>query len=375
MAELVALDLPAGPGFVDALRAAWDAGDAVVPLDRRLPPPALRAVLAAIRPTRVVDEDGARTLPDGTATEPGDGLVVVTSGTSGLPKGAVLTLEAVEASARAVSARLEVDSDRDRWVACLPLSHIGGLSVVTRALMTGTPCTVLDGFDPAAVEDAARAGATLVSLVTTALHRCDASGYRSVLLGGAAPPSSVPSNVIVTYGMTETGSGVVYDGYPLDGVEVRIGDGTTGAEGEVLLRGPMLTRGYRDGTDPRLPGNWLATGDGGTFGPDGRLTVSGRIAEVIVTGGEKVWPGPVEAALATHPAVAEVAVWKRPDPEWGERVVAWIVPRPAADLPELSELRELVTLQLAPWAAPRELVVVAALPHTTNGKVRRTELS
>ena len=119
------------------------------------------------------------------------------------------------ASAVATSARLDVDPDRDRWVACLPLAHIGGLSVVTRSLVTGTPCTVLDRFDATAVEAEARRGATLVSLVATALGRCDASGYRAVLLGGAAPPTALPANVVTTYGMTETGSGCVYDGRPL----------------------------------------------------------------------------------------------------------------------------------------------------------------
>jgi O-succinylbenzoic acid--CoA ligase len=352
MGELVALDLPPGPGFVDALRAAWDSGDAVLPVDTRLPAPAVARLLDTLRPSIVVSTDGVRTLRGGVPTEEGDALVVATSGTTGVPKGVVHTLASVSASAIMTSAALGVDPGRDRWVACLPLAHIGGLSVVTRSLLTGTPCTVLPGFDAAAVEDEARRGATLVSLVATTLLRCDASGYRAVLLGGAAPPTALPANVVTTYGMTETGSGCVYDGLPLAGVEVRIG-----------------------GSDPRTADGWLPTGDGGRLGGDGTLTVLGRMAEVIVTGAEKVWPVPVEAVLAGHPDIAEVAVWKRPDPDWGERVVAWVVLVPGAQRPGAAELRELVADRIAPWAGPREVVVVDVLPRTASGKVRRADLS
>jgi o-succinylbenzoate---CoA ligase len=375
MPELVALDLPGGPPFVDALEKAWTTGDAVLPIDPRLPPPAVDRLLAELRPTVVVDHSGRHGRPDGRPTEPGEALVVATSGTTGQPKGVVLDHTAVEASARASSARLGVDPASDRWVACLPLAHIGGLSVVTRSLLTGTPCTVLPQFDAGSVERLAAEGATLVSLVATALGRTDTSGYRTVLLGGAAPPDSLPGNVVTTYGMTETGSGIVYDGVALDGVELRIGDGTTGEEGEILVRGPMVLRHYRDGTDPRLAGGWFPTGDSGQLAADGSLAVFGRIAEVIVSGGEKVWPAPVERILGRHPAVDQVAVWKRADPEWGERVVAWIVPADPALPPRLDELRELVGAELAPWDAPRQLVMVESLPRTASGKVRRTALS
>lgn len=374
MGQLVALELPAGPAFVDALVAAWDAGDAILPLDPRLPRPAVDRLLEAVRPSRVVSDAGVTDRPDGIPVEDGDALVVATSGTTGEPRGVVHTHASVAASAAMTSARLGVDPDRDRWVACLPLAHIGGLSVVTRSLLTGTPCTVLGRFDPEAVASEARRGATLISLVATALGRCDPSGYRSVLLGGAAPPTALPHNVVTTYGMTETGSGCVYDGRPLDGVELRIGDGTLGAPGEVLVRGPMLLRAYRDGTDPRLPGGWLATGDGGRLSGDGTLAVFGRMAEVIVTGAEKVWPVTVEDVVATLPTVAEVAVWQRPDPEWGARVVAWVVVRPGETAPTLEEVRAAVAAEVAPYAAPRELVVVAALPRTPGGKVRRADL-
>lgn len=383
MPELVALGLPGGKGFADALRAVWDTGDAAAPLDPRLPAPAARALLQALRPTQLLGPDGSITrLPDGVPVEPGDALVMATSGSTGDPRGVVLTHRAVEASALATSARLGVDPARHHWLACLPLAHVGGLSVVTRAMATGTPFTVLAGFDARQVTAEGRRGATHVSLVATALRRIDPSLFECILLGGAAPPGNLPANVVTTYGMTETGSGLVYDGRPLGGVEVAIGTGGTGqgAEGEVLVKGPMLLRCYRDGLDPRVAGpdgrgGWLPTGDGGWLDADGTLHVEGRMAEVITTGGEKVWPAPVEQLIATHPGVAEAAVWRRHDPEWGQRVVAWVVPAEEGRPPALEALAELVASALPPWAAPKELVVVGALPRTASGKLRRRDLT
>lgn len=388
-------------GFVDALRAIWDTGDAAAPLDPRLPPAARRVMLDALRPTRIVGSDGEQhALPDGFGVEEGDALVVASSGTAGQPKGVVLTHEAVVASARATTQRLAVDPGRHSWLACLPLAHIGGLSVVTRALVTDTPLLVMPGFEAEAVETAGRTGrATHVSLVTTALARLDPSVFVCVLLGGSKAPDSLPPNVVSTYGLTETGSGVVYDGQPLPGVDValRHGDGTfaTAAnqtdakqtdghqspsqhDGEILIRAPMLFRCYRDGstgrvTGPDGDGSWFATGDAGHFDGNGNLAVSGRIDDVITTGAEKVWPDVVERVLSAHPGVAEVAVWKRSDPEWGERVVAWIVP--TDDAPSLDDLRQAVADTIAPWAAPKELVIVDDLPRTASGKIRRRALS
>jgi o-succinylbenzoate---CoA ligase len=370
--RLRALALPAGPSFVEELQDAWDAGDAVLPVDLRLPAPARHHLLDALAPAVVVDADRRHTRrAGGREVEPGDALVVATSGSTGEPKGVVLTHEAVAASARATSARLGVDADRDRWLACLPLAHVGGLSVVTRALVTGTAVTVLDGFDAAAVTAEAEAGATLVSLVTTALRRIDPGLFRTIVLGGAAPPADLPPNVVTTYGMTETGSGVVYDGRPLDGVEVRVSDG------EIHLRGPMLLRAYRgpDGDhDPTDGDGWFATGDGGEIDGAGRLVVHGRLGDMIVTGGENVWPDAVETVLRGHPAVAEVAVVGEPDDEWGARVVAHVVPAGPGDPPGLDELRDHVKQQLPPWCAPRRLVVAGELPRTALGKVRRASL-
>ncbi len=369
MNELVALDLPAGPAWVEALRRAWDAGDAVLPLDRRLAPAAQVVVLQTLAAGTVVTDSGRERLPGGRPVEPGDALVMATSGTAGTPKGVVLTHEAVAASARATTARLGLDPSAQRWLACLPLNHIGGLSVITKALCTGAGLTVLPGFEPDAVL-AAAGPEVVVSLVPTALRRVGSGAWHTVVLGGSAPPEALPANVVSTYGMTETGSGVVYDGTPLDGVEVTVGD----ADGQVRVRGPMLLRSYRDGRVPLDAGGWLATGDAGRF-VDGRLVVDGRLSELIVTGWENVWPTPVEAIIAEHPAVAEVAVAGRPDPEWGERVVAFVVPSPTRPPPSLDELRGLVRDRLAGFAAPRELVVVDALPKTSIGKLRRADLA
>lgn len=371
MHELVAVVARGSDAFVGALQRAWDADDAVLPLDPRLPAPASGALLEAMAPAAVVDpRDGdRRPLPGGVPVEPGDALVVATSGTTGSPKGAVLTHAAVEASARATSDRLDVDPSSDRWVACLPLAHVGGLSVVTRALLTGTAVTMLERPDPPAVEAAARTGgATLVSLVATALARTDTSAYRAVVLGGAAPPARLPANVRTTWGMTETGSGVVYDRRPLDGVSLRV------QAGELHVRGPMLARGYRDGRPTVGDDGWLRTGDAASIDGDGLLHVAGRMGDVIVTGGEKVWPDPVEAVLRGVAGVGEVAVAGRPDPEWGSVVVAWVVPADPAAPPSLEALRAAVKDALAPWAAPRRLVLVDALPRTALGKVRRHNL-
>jgi o-succinylbenzoate---CoA ligase len=378
--SLIALALPPGPAFVEALRRTWDAGDAILPLDRRLPRPALDALLDRLAPAAVIDElgelhrrpDGGRPVVDG------DALVVATSGTTGEPKGVVLSHDAVAASAEATSARLGIDPSRDRWLCCLPVAHVGGLSVITRALHTKTPLDVHPFFDADAVMAAVRPSGgertrsdravTRVSLVATALARIDPAPFTTILLGGAAPPGQLPANAVVTYGMTETGSGVVYDGRPLDGVEVRVVDGV------IEVRAPMLLRAYRDGrgeTDPRDADGWFATGDAGEIDDEGLVVVHGRVGDLIVTGGEKVWPVVVEAALSGHPAVAEVMVVGRPDPEWGNVVAAVVVPSDPAAPPRLDELRAQVRATLPAYCAPKRLDVVTALPRTTTGKVKR----
>jgi O-succinylbenzoic acid--CoA ligase len=370
--RLVALDLTAGPGFVDALRAVWAAGDAALPVDQRLPQPAKQALLDALRPGAVVDGAGTeQRLEGGLPVEPGDALVVATSGTTGRPKGVVLTHSALAAHAAAVHRRLGADPAIDRWLACLPLAHVGGLGVVVRALVDAVPLTVLPGFD---VDELRRArdegGATLVSLVPTALDRVGASGFRWVVLGGSGDGTARPANVVHTYGMTETGGGIVYEGEPLDGVEVRIA-----SAGEIELRSPTLLRCYRDNSSPLTSDGWYPTGDLGCLGADGRLDVFGRADDLIVTGGENVWPSAVEAAVGRVSGVAAVAVAGRPDPEWGARVVAYVEPAEGAQAPSLEAIRDAVCAELPAFAAPKELVVVARLPRTALGKVRRDQLA
>jgi O-succinylbenzoic acid--CoA ligase len=175
--------------------------------------------------------------------------------------------------------------------------------------------------------------------------------------------------VVTTYGLTETGSGVVYDGAPLAGVEISLSPAS-----EIQVRGPMLLRAYRDGTVPLHDAGWFATGDAGHIDTSGRLHVHGRLSDMVVTGGENVWPVAVERILGRHPGVAEVAVSSRPDPEWGERLVACVIPRDPAVPPALDELRALVGDELAPFAAPKELVLLSTLPKTSIGKLRRDEL-
>ena len=325
--------------FVDSLQRAWDAGDVVVPVDPRLPPWSVRDLLERF---------------DASPIEPGDALVVATSGSTGEPKGVVLTHDAVRWAADATNTALGVDPATDEWLVQLPLAHVGGLGVVTRALRSGTPMT----FDP---DDRF---ATLTAAVPTQLERADHSRFRTVLVGGSADWRQRGPNVVRTYGLTESFGGVVYDGVPLPGVEVRVVDG------EVQLRCGSLLRCYADGTVPLVDGGWLPTGDEGEW--DGsRLSVLGRRGDVIVTGGEKVWPDPVERALRTVEGVADVAVVGRPDDEWGQVVTAVVVPD--GEPPTLDELREAVA-DLPRWWAPRRLELRDALPTTALGKVRRSAL-
>ncbi|MEM7337733.1 MAG: AMP-binding protein [Actinomycetota bacterium] len=371
MARLVALALPGGPEYVDAIRRVWERGDAIAPLDPRLPAAETARVMEALAPSAVIEADGdERELAGGEPVEPGDALVIATSGTTGAPKAVIHTHAAVAASAEATSAALAVDPRSDRWLACLPLAHIGGLAVVMRSIVTGTAVEVHDGFDAAAAIDAARRGATLTSLVTRALNQVPATAFRTILIGGAAPPPDRPANVIATYGMTETGSGAVYDRVPLPGLEIDITD-----DGEIRLRGPMLFRGYRHDPDPFDPGGWFPTGDLGHWGDDGLIMVDGRRGDVIVTGGEKVWPNPIETLLAARPDVAEVALIGRPDPDWGHRVVAVVVPGDPARPPTLDALRAAVKEQFGAWCAPRELELRTELPRTGIGKIRRDLLT
>lgn len=379
--DLVAFDLAPGPAWLPVLAAAFEAGAAVLPVDARLAGPEREALLARTRPTHAFDGERVARLPDGLRVDPSLALVVPTSGTGGRSKLVELSREAVEAAVR-TSAEVLGAGAADRWLCCLPPAHVGGLLVLLRGVVLGAPVVVHPGFDPAAVD--AEPDVAFVSLVPTMLARLLDAGaglarFRAVLVGGAALDPALAdraagagARVVATYGCTESCGGVVYDGRPLPGTEVRIGEGS-----EVLLRGPTLMRGYlRDATATAavLAGGWLRTGDAGRLGLDGQLVVDGRLDEAIRTGGERVWPEEVEAALADHPGVAEVAVAGRPDPAWGERVVAFVVPRDPARPPSLEELRDHAARRIARFKAPRELVLVDALPRTSSGKLRRRAL-
>jgi o-succinylbenzoate---CoA ligase len=357
--------MPGGERFVDEVKRIWDSGDAVLPVDSRLPAKAAAQLLETMGAAAIVDGNGERTqLPFARSTETGDALVMATSGSTGAPKGVVHTHASIQASARITSARLGV-SAVDHWLACLPLSHIGGFSVISRALFTDAKLTVHPRFDADAVMQEAKNGVNCVSLVPTALKRVDAAAFKLVLLGGTAAPKDRPSNCVITYGSTETGSGIVYDRLPLDEVEISVDD-----NGQLLVKSPTLLRCYRDGTDPRTSDGWYATGDAGTIDTNGRVSVFGRIAEVINTGGEKVWPAVVENALKTHPEVVEALVFGEADEDWGQRVVAHVElanNRTVAG----GELREHVKASLPAYAAPKIVRVVESLARTTNGKVDR----
>lgn len=348
---LVAIDA-VGSEFANALRRAWDRGDAVLPVDPRLP--------------RSAADELADRMRVGESVAPGDALVMATSGTTGVPKGVVLTHDAIAASAEATTERLGVDPARNRWLACLPLAHVGGLSVVTRAWHTATDVVIHDHFDAAAVDAAARDGATHASLVATALRRIQPERWERIVLGGSAPPPDRPANTVTTYGMTETGSGLVYDGMPLAGVDVRAVDG------ELWVRGPMVAASYRDGTRVVDDDGWFRTGDAGSVGADGIIDVEGRRGDMIITGGENVFPDPIEARLRAHPAVADAAVVGRDDPEWGQRVVA-VIELAGDDEPSVEDLRDWVKQTLPAHAAPKE-IEVRPLPRTALGKVRRHQL-
>jgi O-succinylbenzoic acid--CoA ligase len=272
---------------------------------------------------------------------------------------------------------------------------VAGLAVVGRAWTTGAPVTVHAGFDPGAVAEEARRGTAFVSLVPTMLRRLleaepgGAAAFGHILLGGGSIDPALltrarasGATVSATYGMTETWGGIVHDGHPLPGVELRLDrpgtrEGGDDGVGEILVRAPMLMRGYRlwpAGTAAAIdPDGWYRTGDLGRFdqAAGGRLWFVERLGDVVDTGGVKVSPTEVERVLAGHPAVADVCVAARPDPDWGQRVVAFVVPTATAEPPSLAELRAFARDELPAAKLPREVVVMTAIPRTSGGKPLR----
>jgi o-succinylbenzoate---CoA ligase len=380
----VAVTLPPGRDWAGIVGKAWEVGAALFPVDHRLPTSLARDLMDRAVPTIIVDADGWHRQGSGRPVGDDMALVVHTSGTGGVPKLVQFDRPAIDAAVASSTLALEA-SPQDRWLCCLPMAHVGGLLVLLRSVLLGAPVTVHRRFDPEAV--AVEADSAFVSLVPTMLVRlldadADLSHFRAILVGGAALPAWLAdrarvegANVIETYGLTESCGGVVYDGRPLPGTEVRI-DG----DGGIQLRGPTVMRGYLDDAEATAraftDGGWLLAGDAGWIDDQGRLRVAGRLDDLINTGGEKVWPAEVEAVLQRCPGVAEVAIFGRPDPEWGQRVVAYVVPSDPTAPPTLEALRDHVALSLPRHSAPRQLVLVPeGLPRTASGKVRRAALA
>ncbi len=274
-------------------------------------------------------------------------MVVSTSGTTGVPKGAMLTAAALTASAEATHRRL---SGPGRWLLALPAYHVAGLQVLVRSVVAGTtPVAVSAGFDGAELASAVASlgsGRRYASLVAAQLDKvlrdpaaaATLASLDAVLIGGGPMPAGVAErasaagiSVMRTYGMSETAGGCVYDGVPLDGVRVRIDDS------RVVLGGATLANGYRNPVqpDPFAEPGWFRTDDIGTVDDSGVLRVLGRVDDAISTGGLTVLPQLVEAALATHPAVAESAVFGIADERLGQRVVAAIVASPGCPAPHV----------------------------------------
>ena len=349
------VDQLAGP----LAKALDGTGPAILPLDATLPASRLRQLTDAIAPDAGVADDTA--------------VIIVTSGSTGEPKGVELSAAALCHSARASLARLGAADGRDAggWLCCLPVTHVAGLQVLVRSLLSSSERTVAPTLTATALSES---GCSYVSVVPTQLVRLlDEPGgaaalaeFAAVLVGGAAAPAGLLDRAraagvraVTTYGMSETCGGCVYDGVPLDGVTVR-------AAGDGLLRisGPVLMNRYRGGPDL---GDEFVTADLG-YVRDGRVVVRGRADDVINTGGHKVVPGEVAAVLESCPGVLEVVVVGRADPEWGQRVTAVVVPADPDDPPSLELLRIHVSKRLPRYACPSEVVLTRAIPVLASGK-------
>ena len=373
----------ATPRLVELLAAALDGtGPAILPLDAGLPAGRLAELIAALGPGSIEDAEGVTTVrsAENEGVAEGTAVVVGTSGSTGEPKGVELSAAALRHSARASLDRLGARPG-ERWLCCLPATHVAGLAVLVRSLVSGTEPVLAERADAATLAAGSGSGCAHVSLVPTQLQRLlqeanppgPLAGFSSVLLGGAAAPAgllaaarAVGVPVVTTYGMTETCGGCVYDGVPLDGVRVAV----RGESGRIWIGGPVLFSGYRGQRDgaAALRHNWFRTGDLGRLDSSGRLTVRGRADDVINTGGHKVVPGEVAAALQTCPGVKDVAVVGQPDPEWGQRVIAVVVPADPEDPPTLELLRLHVRERLPRYAAPSKVVMVDAVPMLPSGK-------
>ena len=366
--DLVPAPVPAGTADIPGLAAAMDGSGPALLL---VPPgPEGARMVGALGPA------AAAGVPSGTA------VVVATSGSTGTPKGVRISAKALRHSARATHDFL---GGPGQWLLAMSAARIAGLQVVVRSRLAGVDPVVLDtagGFRPdafAAAVAAMTGERRYVSLVPTQLIRLldagvDLTRLDTILLGGGPIPAGLVdraaaagTHVVRTYGMTETCGGCVYDGVPLEKVGLRITE-----DGLVAITGPVLARGYLGG--PEFGGEFVSS-DLGRLDDDGVLTVLGRADDVILSGGVNVPAQSVEQVIAGHPAISEVVVVGRADPEWGEAVVAVVIP--AEGMPcnvDLGELRELVAERLGRAWAPRDLVAVEAFPSLPSGKVDRDAL-
>ncbi len=329
--------------------------------------------------------------------------IIFTSGTTGAPRGAVLTYGAFFASAMASAYRIGV-LPHDRWLCVLPLYHVGGLSILLRSCLYGTAVDLWQRFDAAAIFERLRtAPVTLISLVPTMLYRLlehagDAPPphLRLVLLGGAAAPPDLLERALqsgwpiaATYGLTEATSQVATAlpdevrrkpgsvGRPLIFTRVRVVDEqgrdcSPGVYGDILVQGPTLMRGYL-GVTPLDANAWFATGDIGYLDADGDLWVVQRRSDLIISGGENIYPAEVEQVLRQHPAVADVAVVGVPSAEWGQQVGAVIVVRDRSV--GIEEILAFSRARLAGYKQPRIVRIVEELPRTASGKVLRAAVA
>ena len=368
--------------------------------------PGLQAVVApgfdALRaPRGGLPGEGCATDNDATLA------VLYTSGTSGRAKGACLTRANFLASAEAAEERLGPVVEQ-RWLACMPLFHVGGLSILIRSVRFGGPVRLLPRFDVAEVSNALDTGDIAgVSLVPTMLSRLlthrrgrpAPPSLRVLLLGGAAAAPELLVRALAagypvcpTYGLTEACSQVATAPpppsgatqprpmRPLQGTELRIvhdgRDVPPGTPGEILVRGPTVMQGYLHdpgATARALQGGWLHTGDIGCLDPEGGLRVLDRRDDLIVSGGENVYPAEIEAVLMEHPAVDDAGVAGIPDADLGARVVAWVVAAPGT-APDVEALQRHCRGRLAGFKQPREFRCVDALPRNAAGKLQRRRL-
>lgn len=371
-----------------AAQLAASCDPVVLPADNLTLARTAYACSVAARPFWPLAPDSAPPPLPVTGIPPDTAWVISTSGSEGRPKAVPLSNANLDAAAAASNARLPLGSG-DIWLDCLPLCHIGGLSILWRCARAGAAVLLHDGFDALAVaRDLAGGHVTHVSLVPAMLARLLDIGtspppsLRCALLGGAALSRPLFERaratgwpIFATYGMSETTAQVAtidaatdawhegLVGRPLPGVDIAIA-----ADGRIRVRGPQVMAAYLEGGGIDADG-WFATGDLGRLDTDGRLTVLGRADDMLVSGGHKVHPLEIESCLAACPGVADIAVTGQPDPVWGDIVVALVVG--SAEAPDILDWSR---ARLPAAARPRRVLHLDHLPRNAMGKIDRAAL-